>query len=307
MLDKKEIPAKDLDELQHLLARIKQRKSSIKLGRRSFSTLTGMIDNPRHTALSSISEIAREMNVNASTLTRLSKRLGYSGFSEFQTVFREHISQEPNFYSDKLNRLLSDENPDEYKNLSLIANVAHDETSNISVMLKNIQPQTLDAIAEKTASANSIRIHGLRQFFSLACFLSYGLGMIRDNVDVLGDSGHGVVHSLAQLKTDDLLIVLGAEPYTRATADACRIAYEHGLNVIALTDSYASPLAAHAHHVVIMPIEGHYFGNNVASWFIFAEGLLDVVAHYLGEKSIKAIKRRELLIKEFGIAQKAKI
>ena len=307
MLDKKESPAKDLDELQYLLGRIKQRKSSIKLGRRSFSTLTGMIDNPRHTALSSISEIAREMNVNASTLTRLSKRLGYSGFSEFQNVFREHISQEPNFYSDKLNRLLSDENPDEYKNLSLIANVAHDETSNISVMLKNIQPQTLDAITEKISNAKSVRIHGLRQFFSLACFLSYGLGMIRDNVDVLGDSGHGVVHSLAQLKEDDLLIVLGAEPYTRATADASRIAYEHGLGVIALTDSYASPLATHAHHVVIMPIEGHYFGNNVASWFIFAEGLLDVVAHYLGEKSIKAIKRRELLIKEFGIAQKAKI
>ncbi len=307
MLDRKEIPAKDLDELQSLLGRIKQRKSSIKLGRRSFNTLTGMIDNPRHTALSSISEIAQDMNVNASTLTRLSKRLGYSGFSEFQNVFREHISQEPNFYSDKLNRLLADENPDEYKNLSLIASVAHDETSNISVMLKNIQPQTLDLITEKIANSQSIRIHGLRQFFSLACFLSYGLGMIRDNVDVLGDSGHGVVHSLAQLKEDDLLIVLGAEPYTRATADASRIAFEHGLSVIALTDSYASPLATHAHHVVIMPIEGHYFGNNVASWFIFAEGLLDVVAHYLGEKSIKAIKRREQLIKEFGIAQKAKI
>ena len=307
MLDKKQIPAKDLDQLQQLLGQIKQRKSNIKLGRRSFNTLTGMIDNPRHTALSSISEIAREMNVNASTLTRLSKRLGYSGFSEFQNVFREHISQEPNFYSDKLNRLLSDENPDEYKYLSLIANVAHDETSNISVMLKNIQPQTLDAITERIANCQSVRIHGLRQFFSLACFMSYGLGMIRDNVDVLGDSGHGVVHSLAQLKEDDLLIVLGAEPYTRATADACRIAYEHGLRVIALTDSYASPLAAHAHHVVIMPIEGHYFGNNVASWFIFAEGLLDVVAHHLGEKSIKAIKRREQLIKEFGIAQKANI
>lgn len=307
MLNKNEFPARDLDQLQQLLGRIKQQKSSIKLGSRSFRTLTGMIDNPRHTALSSISEIARDMNVNASTLTRLSKRLGYRGFSEFQNVFREHISQEPHFYSDKLSRLLADQDADEYKNLSLMADVAHDETSNISVMLKNIQPQTLDMITEKIAKSRSVRIHGLRQFFSLACFLSYGLGMIRDNVDVLGDSGHGVVHSLAQLHPNDVLIVLGAEPYTRATADACRIAYEHGLSVIALTDSYASPLAAHSHHVVIMPIEGHYFGNNVASWFIFAEGLLAVVAQSLGEKSIKAIKHREKLIKEFGIAQKAKI
>ena len=85
------------------------------------------------------------------------------------------------------------------------------------------------------------------------------------------------------------------------------IAYAHDLTVIALTDSYASPLAAHSHLVVIMPIEGHYFGNNAASWYIFAEGLLAVVAQCLGDKSIEAIKRREQLIREFGIAQKANI
>ena len=55
----------------------------------------------------SISELAASLGVNPSTLTRLAKRLGFEGFSDFQSVFRDAIASEPRyFYSRQADHLL---------------------------------------------------------------------------------------------------------------------------------------------------------------------------------------------------------
>jgi DNA-binding MurR/RpiR family transcriptional regulator len=188
------------------------------------------------------------------------------------------------------------------KSVSLVASVAEDETANILTMLKNINVQALEEAARWLASARCVRTHGLRQFFSIACFISYGLGMVRSNVGVLGEPGHGVAHALAQLQADDVLVALGSSPYTRATVEACRIAAAHGIHNIAITDSYGSPLAACANETFITPTGGTFFSNSTAASLILAEGLLALVARSLGDEALEALRRRETLIDELGVA-----
>ncbi len=297
---KQKAPPQTLDQLKNLLAKIQAADSPIRLGRRAFQVLGCMVDAPDQAAVSSISELAETLDVNASTLTRLAKKLGYSGFSELQNVFRRRVVEKGHFYSDQANRLLrADQGLRE--SLALAARVADDEIANISAMLKDIDVQALEKAADLLATARRVRTYGLRQFYSIACFISYALGLLRGEVAVLGSPQHGVAHALGQLERGDVLIVVGAYPYTRGTVAAARIAAAHGMSVIAITDSSASPLAAPATHTFITPVGGSFFSNSMASSLVLAEGLLTLVAQRLEDRGLEALKHREALISELNV------
>ncbi len=181
-----EDPPRSLDQLRSLLAGVMTRAAPTHLGTRAQRTLAALIDSPRQTAVYSITELADMVGVNTSTLTRLAKRLGYSGFTELQA--------------------------------------------------------------------------------------------------------------------DDVLVALGSSPYTRATVEACRIAAAHGIHIIAITDSYGSPLAACANETFITPTGGTFFSNSTAASLILAEGLLALVARSLRNEALEALRRRETLIDELGVA-----
>lgn len=290
-----------VDELRHLVARIQSGDSKLRLGARSFRTLAGLVDAPRQAAVYSISELAETLDVNASTLTRLAKRLGYTGFNDLQGVFRRHITDGEDFYSRRADQLLRTD-PALHHSIGLLNQIAQDEIANISAMIENVDAQAFERTARLIAGSRAVRVHGLRLFFSMASWIAYSLGMIRNDVALLGDPGHGVAHALAQLERGDVLIVLGCAPYTRATIEACEIAAAHGMRIVALTDSYASPLAAAAEHVFVTPTGGMFFANSTAACLILAEGLLALVARVLGQEAVSALKKREALIDELRVA-----
>lgn len=294
-------PPQNIDELRELVSRIHTGEAQLSLGTRTFRTLAQLIDTPRQAAVFSISELAASHGINASTLTRLAKRLGYSGFSEFQGVFRRHVASGDDFYSERVGKLLADP-PVSLTDKSTLAEIADDEAANVAAMVENLDSAQLVHTAQALASARAIRIQGLRHLYSIACLMSYGLGMIRDDVAVLGTAGHGVAHSMAQMQKGDLLIALGHAPYTRMTVDACVLASRYDLRIIAITDSFASPLAGPAETVLITPAGGRFFGNSTAACVILVETLLTMTAAELGQGAVDALKKRERVIDELGIA-----
>src|SRR5690606_30222236 len=148
--------------------------------------------------------------------------------------------------------------------------------------------------------AREVRIHGLRQFYSLATFFSYGLGLIRDRVSILGEAGHGVAHSLSQLTGDDLLVVLGCNPYTRATVDASLVAASSGILGIAVCDAGVSTLAATAAGAFVVPSAGDFYVYRDAACLAVLEGILTLVARELGDMARDTLRSRERLFPTLG-------
>jgi DNA-binding MurR/RpiR family transcriptional regulator len=294
------MPPKTLEQLRGLVADIQTRKVDLRLGARAARALASIIDSPSQTAICSISEVAEAAGVNASTLTRLSKRLGYRGFNEFQDVFRHHVSDKQHFYSEQARRLLRGAGKDA-PSRSLAERIAEDETANIFGTLQGLDAEALDAAAQRLIKARRVRAYGARQMHAVAYFLSYGLGMLRSDVGLLASSEHGMAHGLAQLDEDDVVIVVGCSPNTRGTVETARTAAGQGMDVIALTDSHAAPLAAVAKHVFVCDTGGSYFGNSTAALFVVAEILLTTVAERLGARTVQQLRRREVLISELGV------
>jgi DNA-binding MurR/RpiR family transcriptional regulator len=291
-----------LEALRLLVSDIHGGHSTIALGPRAFQTLARLVDEPHLAAVSTITDLATRLDINASTLTRLAKRLGYEGFSDLQGVFRRHVAgSEENHYIRQINRLTPVDGRHN-DTLEVFLRVVGKESSNLAKLAAGVDPEQLAAATSVLCNAKQVRIHGLRQFYSLANFFSYGLGLIRNQVSILGDTGHGVAHSLSQLTDQDLLVVLGCNPYTRATVDAGRVAAGLGIPLLAFTDSSASPLAAHADCTFVIPSTGDFYVNSTAAWVALLEGLLTLIARELGEQAKSTLRSREALFQSLGIS-----
>ena len=179
-----------LEDLRELALHIARDEAGVSLGAKAHGVLARLVDMPEQAAVRSISELASNLNVNASTLTRLAKRLGFSGFSDFQGVFRDAIADNSrNFYSRQVGRLLAtDSEPQEEK--AVFDHLAHETAANMQGFISQLEPDALRGAARSLAKSRRIRIHGVRQFHALASFLTYGLSMLRSDVAVLNAPQH---------------------------------------------------------------------------------------------------------------------
>ncbi len=287
--------------LKQLLAAIERQEVDIVLGSSSTRVLTSLIESPQRAAVSSITELSEQLGVNASTLSRLARRLGYSGFSKLQDVFRRELTEGRSFYSDQASQLVvgtTDNGP-----LSQLARLGRQESANIASLIEQIDASTFDQVVGRLCEAKRVRIHGMRQFNSLALFMAYGLGMLRPDVSTLDSNRQGVADALAQLDAGDVLVVASCFPYTPSVLATADVAAHHGIEVIALTDSASSPLAKIANHSFYVPNHSLFFSNSMCGFMLLSQGLLSAVASSLGESAVEALKplkHRETLISELG-------
>ncbi|WP_443630205.1 MurR/RpiR family transcriptional regulator [Candidatus Njordibacter sp. Uisw_056] len=288
------LPAADLPELRRVIAAIATKRSSIKLGQRSYGVLIDLANSPDTAAHSSINQLAKKFGVSASTLTRLATRLGYSGFNALQNIFRQHLA-EPHFYSERAHQSQDQES-------DLLVQVAQEEIANIQQMMSQVSTDQWQQALELLQNARHVRTFAQRQFYSTATFFSYCLGLLRDGVGVLGDSGHGVPHGLAQLNHQDLLIVFGSHPYSRIAVDCCRQATAMEIPTIVFTDTHGAPMSSDANCLFTIPTNGSFFSNSTAAWVVLIEAILTAYARRLGPHAIKTLEHRERVFEQMQVA-----
>jgi DNA-binding MurR/RpiR family transcriptional regulator len=295
---------RSIEALRELTVRIGRGEAAVSVGGKAHAVLAKLVERPEEVAVRTITELAATLRVNASTLTRLATRLGYEGFVDFQNVFRDGLAQRHrHFYSQQAERLVADaavrtpgRNETNPAEIQTVVQLAHESIRNVEGFLAQLSAADLRSAARLLAEAPRVRIHGLRQFSTLAGFLAYGLGLIRADVGLLDPQGLGVAEGLAQLKRGDVVVVTSVEPYTRSVAQAAQTAAEAGLTVIAVTDTRASPLVPPARYAFFIPHESSFFSNSMGAYLIFCEGLLNLVATHLGKGALQALARRERFI-----------
>lgn len=297
-------PPQNLQALRELVVRIGRGEAGISLGAKALGVIARLVERPEEVALRSITELATTLGVNASTLSRLARSLGYDGFPAFQAVFRASLADTRRFYSEQGHRLLAadpaaDGAQDAY--LGTVVTLARESMRNIGDSLAQLDAAELRAAARLLARARRVGVLGLRQIHAVASVLGYGLGLIRPDVGLLDAPGQGLAERLAHMGRHDVLLAISISPYSRRVVETCRVAVANGVTLIALTDSRASPLAAHADHAFYLPHAGSFISNSLAAYVVFSEGLVNLVARELGNKALLALQQQERYIAELNI------
>ncbi len=287
-------PPSSLAELRKLPSLLRRGELELPMGKRLLVALCVMLDDPRLVATHTITELAQVTGVSPASLTRLAKLLGFKGFVQFQALFRHVLSEPGRYYSAQASALINPQEdlPTEHRVLRHLES----QVENLAQSAAHLNEQNLRQAAEQLVKARRVHISGRRQSYGLAIMFSYMLGLIREQVNVVGSAGEGQAQALAELGPKDLLVMFGSEPYSRDSVMLAQVANQLKLPLLTLTDSHHSPLAQLANCSLISRNDSALYTNSMVATQFLAETLLLQTARLLGKRAVERLSHREELI-----------
>ena len=204
------------------------------------------LNNPDEIAFGTTASIAAASEVQPSTLVRLARHLGYEGFSDLQSIFRERLRDRTLSYEERLISLEETSSDDE--NANILSGFMSAASQSINRLAATIQTDTFARSVEILAAAETIYLIAKRRSYPLTAHMTYAFSKLNIRHQIVA-SPNGVDPELVQFATPkDAAIAASFSPYAAESLMQSQMLADRGVPVIAITDSAFSPLAASATH-----------------------------------------------------------
>jgi len=257
-----------------------------------------LLDHRDDVAFLSMREISRRASVTPATMTRLAQRLGFEGFANLRDLFAAAMRQRTSPFRGRAEGLRA------RRDLDGDSALITDTLAVVSGHLRTLcEPDTLAAMtraADIIEASERVSWVGARSGFAPVYLGAYLLSLIGERTRLLDQAGGIGLDALGDLSPGDALVALSTTPYTTLTIEAVTYAVERGIQVIAVTDSRASPLARHATVTIVVPTETPSFLQTMTPAFLVVECLTALVAARRGQLAVDAIARAEVLLDRLG-------
>jgi DNA-binding MurR/RpiR family transcriptional regulator len=196
-------------------------------------------------AFMTAAKLGISVGVSESTVVRFANELGFSGYPKLQKSLQELIKNKLTTVQriELSNDFITQENA--------LKGVLKADMENIRATLEKINHKTFEDVVNSLFKAKKIYIIGLRSSTALAEFLGFYLNLILDNVKVVTYGVSDIFEQMINLSEDDVVIGIGFPRYAKRTIEALSFAKSRNSEVIAITDSLLSPLAARADNTLI--------------------------------------------------------
>lgn len=254
-----------------------------------------IINNPDEAAFYNVAEMAKKANVSESTITRFAVFLGYSGFPalsrELQEIVRSHLTTGERFL---LSREL--ENDDQ----RTIIQFFEDDVQNIMLTMERTDLGAIQRTVKSLLAARRVGIVCSRSTVSLGLFLEFYLNIL--DIDVVIFTGDPrTIDLLHKFGPEDVIFAISFARYSRFAVECLRFAAKKGARVIALTDYPSSPLANHAHELLLTPTGIASHMDSFVAPLSLLTVLLRAMAHRIPERVTDALKALEDVWTDFSI------
>ena len=282
-------PAHNLDTLRKALAE-QVRSASPKVARLAEWAL----DHPQEMAFHSVRALAKRADVNANTVFRLAVALGFSGYDPCRKAFQEALRDRGGMYSSRAAQLRSEATLG-----GLTERIRESAHSNVDALFDSENVTRLDTAVEMLIEARRIYAVGVRSCFSLAHYLAYSGRMAFESFAPPLNEPGGIADAVTEAGPEDVVIPITFSLYSAEVVRAHETALARGAQVIAITDSYASPLARGADIVFCLPMAGPQTLPSQGAAFALAEVLVgQMIAR--SDSAEKRIADYEARLLEFG-------
>ncbi len=280
-----------------LVARLHHRWSSLSRSHRLLAER--VLADPEGVAFMTASDLASAVDVNESTVVRFAAGLGLKGYPGLTRLCREKLSAEAQLLR-RFNTVEQQRDPDDPTAGPLAQAAAYDQ-ANVARTLARVDPAAWSAAVTALAEAPRVHVLGLRKLHSVAFLLSYVLGMVRDEVNLVGPAEGTLVEGLRRVRPGDAFVAISIHRYIRATVEGFRWAKEAGATTIALTDNAASPLVRDADHAFLVDTAGAAVLRSVTGFVALAQALANGVAVERGDDARATLATEESLLTRFGV------
>ncbi len=265
---------------EDLLVQIQNKMSSFSKSQKLIANY--ILNSYEKAAYMTALKLGNAVNVSESTVVRFAIEMGFEGYPELQKSLQALIKnrltavQRINITNDRIGED------------GVLKNILTQDIDRIRHTLEEIDKDMFDRAIEKISSARRIYILGAMSSSILARFLDYNFQLIFDNVHfVQAISTSGIYQQIIRMTDEDVFIAISFPRYSQSTIKATAYAKSCNANVVAITDSTASPLASYADELLIARSDMASFADSLVAPL----SLLNAMIVALGAKNKDNIEK----------------
>lgn len=247
-------------------------KSSSSLSARQMVLARFILQNSDTAPFMNSVSLSEAAGVSNATVIRLAARLGFNGFPEFQKALQKTVLEQIR----SLERYTAEQVDREE---SLSQRVLSLEFHVLEEMKRSLDERSLQEAVDLLSLKRRIYVIGFLANTCLAEYFAYFLGILREDVHLIVHSGKNVFSQVQNAGKDDGAIIYSFPRYPAATQSLAFYLKERGVQVIGVTDSILSPLAACSIILLKAPMKFLSFIDPCAGAFALNHCLLTEFYH----------------------------
>jgi DNA-binding MurR/RpiR family transcriptional regulator len=222
---------------RNLLGEIQSRMTDFSKSQKLISNY--ILENYDKAAYMTASKLGATVKVSESTVVRYAIELGFNGYPEFQQSLQEIVRTKLTTFQrmEVTNNLIG--------NGDALTKVLMSDIDKIKRTVEEIDHEAFEAAVDSIVKAKNIYVIGIGSASVLASALNINLRMIFDNVRfIVASSANEIYEQIISIGEGDVMVAISFPRYSKKVVSAVNLAKKSGADVIALTDSSASPIAS---------------------------------------------------------------
>jgi len=248
------------------------------------------LDKPHDLALGTVATVAKATEVQPSSMIRFANALGFSGFSQMQQVFQNHLVERSTSYRERIARMRrGGAAPNEGG--GVLHQFVGEAMAELTQLEENVHAADIKAAVKILAAAREIHVLAQRRAFPIASYLAYALNQLELNARLLDGLG-GMLYGFASgIARGDALLVASFSHYSPEVIDIARASRERGVRVVAITDSALSPLKPVANVCFELGDDSARPFRSLVGPLCLAQALVVSTGHHLAAAAAKPARK----------------
>lgn len=244
-----------------------------------------ILENPIEVSFYTVDQLAKKANTSTATIMRLASSLGYKGYSDLLENLQASIRSlsapatrfEANLMVQKTNNLWDE-------------CVGH-HLQTIQHIHQLIPFDQLESALDYLLSAKKIYFTAVRSGTPVAQHLYHGINRILGNCHmILADNSEWVDH-FVDFDENTLIVAISYPRYSNRVLDLLDIAKKQNVKVLAITDSYSSPLVNFADVSLPCTSSSLSYHNSIVPSILIADYLITAISNKRSEETKQRLEQ----------------
>ena len=280
-----------------MIRRIHENMSEMSKGQKLIANY--IINHYEKAAFMTAARLGEVVGVSESTVVRFAIELGYDGYPKLQKVLQELIKS-------KLTSVQRIEvSSTRINEGNILKSVLQSDMEKLKLTIDEIDQASFDKIVECILNAKKIYILGVRSSAPLASFLGFYFNLIFDNVRLVHTTSVSeMFEQILRASEGDVVIGISFPRYSKRTTKAMQFVKSKGATVIAITDSYESPLASCADLSIIARSDMASFVDSLVAPLSVINALIVAIGARKKESVYETFEKLETIWDEYQVYEK---
>lgn len=256
--------------------------------------VTAVLAQPRHAALATVTDLAREAGVHEATVSRLARKLGFGGFAAFRSALQmEFLPTEET--ATRLQKTLQTT-----AGSGVLATLIAEETTALASLSAHIGEHQIEKAAMILIGARRVYIFGRGNAEALALMMAKRFRRFGRDVHLLTGDARSLAEGVLGMDQGDVLLVYALRRKPRSYAALVDHARAAEVPVIAISDTLGPMLVPTPDMILSAPRSGDGDSFQTLTVPMAISNAIILAAGARGEvQTIHTLERLGSLIKQF--------